>query len=104
VSVPYLLLIYEKQIKNGRQQLNYSERVARLKLPVLEEQLLQLKEGAERFTRLLGEEKFKFDSERDKLIKLSGIIESELKKIREFIIHLIQRLQFVFQCQFPIYS
>lgn len=31
-----MLLFAEKQIKNGRQQLNYSERVARLKLPVLE--------------------------------------------------------------------
>ncbi len=57
--------------------------MARLKLPELEEQLLQLKEEAERFTRLLGEEKSKFDSERDKLVKLSGIIESDLKKIRE---------------------
>ncbi len=72
----------EKQIKNGRQQLNYSEGVARLKFPELEELLLQLKEEAERFTRLLGEEKYKFDSERDKLVKLSGIIESDLKKIR----------------------
>lgn len=78
-----MLLFAEKQIKNGRQQLNYSERVARLKLPELEELLLQLKEEAERFTRLLGEEKYKFDSERDKLVKLSGIIESDLKKIRE---------------------
>ena len=78
-----MLLFAEKQIKDGRQQLNYSERVARLKLPELEEQLLQLKEEAERFTRLLGEEKDKFDRERDKLVKLSGIIESDLKKIRE---------------------
>lgn len=78
-----MLLFAEKQIKNERQQLNYSERVARLKLPELEELLLQLKEEAERFTRLLGEEKSKFDSERDKLIKLSGSIESDLKKIRE---------------------
>ena len=78
-----MLLFAEKQIKNGRQHLNYSERVARLKLPELEELLLQLKEEAERYTRLLGEEKSKFDSERDKLIKLSGIIESDLKKIRE---------------------
>ena len=78
-----MLLFAEKQIKNGRQQLNYSERVARLKFPELEELLLQLKEEAERFTRLLGEEKYKFDSERDKLVKLSGIIESDLKKIRE---------------------
>lgn len=78
-----MLLLAEKQIKNGRQHLNYSERVARLKLPELEEQLLQLKEEAERFTRLLGEEKSKFDSERDKLLKLSGSIESDLKKIRE---------------------
>lgn len=78
-----MLLFAEKQIKNGRQQLNYSERVARLKLPELEELLLQLKEETERFTRLLGEEKSKFDSERDKLIKLSGSIESDLKKIRE---------------------
>lgn len=78
-----ILLFAEKQIKNGRQHLNYSERVARLKLPELEEQLLQLKEEAERFTRLLGEEKDKFGSERDKLLKLSGSIESDLKKIRE---------------------
>ena len=49
----------------------------------MEELLLQLKEEAERFTRLLGEEKYKFDSERDKLVKLSGIVESDLKKIRE---------------------
>ena len=69
-----MLLLAEKQIKNGRHHLNYSERVARLKLPELEEQLLQLKEKAERFTRLLGEEKSKFDSERDKLLKLSGSI------------------------------
>ena len=58
-------MLAEKQIKNGRQQLNYSERVSRLKFPELEELLLQLKEEAERFTRLLGEEKYKFDSERD---------------------------------------
>ena len=51
-----MLLFAEKQIKNGRQRLNYSERVARLKFPELEELLLQLKEEAERFTRLLGEE------------------------------------------------
>lgn len=80
----YRMLLYaEKRIKDDRQHLNYSERVSRLKLPELEEQLLQLKEEAERFTRLLGEEKDKFDRERDKLVKLSGIIESDLKKIRE---------------------
>ena len=80
----YRMLLYaEKRIKDDRQHLNYSERVSRLKLPELEEQLLQLKEEAERFTRLLGEEKDKFDRERDKLVKLSGIIESDLKKVRE---------------------
>ena len=80
----YRMLLYaEKRIKDDRQHLNYSERVSRLRLPELEEQLLQIKEEAERFTRLLGEEKDKFDRERDKLVKLSGIIESDLKKIRE---------------------
>lgn len=78
-----MLLFAEKQIKNGREQLNYAERMARLKLPELEEQLLLLKEEAERFARLLGEEKSKYNSERDKLVKSSGSIESKLKEIRE---------------------
>ena len=69
-----MLLYAEKRIKDDRQHLNYSERVSRLRLPELEELLLQLNDEAERFTRLLGEEKDKFDRERDKLVKLSGSI------------------------------
>lgn len=78
-----MLLFAEKQIKDRREQLNYAEKTARRTLPELEEQLLQLKGESERYMRLLGEEKDKFDNERDRLIKLSGIIESDLKKIRE---------------------
>lgn len=78
-----MLLFAEKQIENGREQLNYSEKMARRKLPELEEQLLQLERDAERYMRLLGEEEDKFDKEHDRLIKLSGIIESDLKRIKE---------------------
>lgn len=80
----YRTLLYSKnQIENGRAELNYSEKMALHKLPVLEEQIITLSKEVERYTRLLGEEKDKFDNERDKLIKQSGIIESDLKKIRE---------------------
>lgn len=77
------LLFSKKQIEEGRAELNYSEKMARRKLPELEEQIVELKREAERYTRLLGEEKDKFDNERDKLIKQSGIIDSDLKKIRD---------------------
>lgn len=77
------LLFSKKQIEEGRAELNYSEKMARRKLPELEERIVELKREAERYTRLLGEEKDKFDNERDKLIKQSGIIDSDLKKIRD---------------------
>ena len=72
------LLFSKKQIEEGRAELNYSEKMARRKLPELEEQIVELKREAERYTRLLGEEKDKFDNERDKLIKQSGIMDASL--------------------------
>lgn len=77
------LLYLRKQIEDGRAELNYSEKAALQKLPVLEEQVASLEREAERYVRLLGEEKEKFDSERDKLIKQSGIIEADLRKIKD---------------------
>lgn len=77
------LLFSKKQIEDRRAELNYAEKAAIRKLPELEEQISFLGREVERYTRLLGEEKEKFDNERDGLIKRSGIIDSELKKIRE---------------------
>lgn len=77
------LLFLKKQIEDRRAELNYAEKAAIRKLPELEEQISFLGREVERYTRLLGEEKEKFDNERDGLIKRSGIIDSELKKIKE---------------------
>lgn len=77
------LLYSKKQIEDGRAELNYSEKMARNRIPELEEQLVSLKKKAERYARLLGEEKEKYDKDRDERIRRSGIIDSELKKIKE---------------------
>ena len=45
----------------------------------LEEQIASLNKEVERYNRLLNEEKYKFEQERDKLVKQSGIIESDVK-------------------------
>lgn len=80
----YRTLLYsKKQIENGRAELNYSEKMAQRRLPVLEERIGTLNREIERYVRLLSEEKDKFDNERDKLIKQSGIIDSDLRKIRD---------------------
>lgn len=77
------LLFEKKQIEDGRAELNYSEKTALQALPGLEERIASLSREVERYNRLLGEEKDKYDNERDKLVKQSGIIESDLKKIRD---------------------
>lgn len=51
-------------------------------LPRLEEQIASLNKEVERYNRLLNEEKDKFEQERDKLVKQSGIIESDLKSVK----------------------
>lgn len=77
------LLFSKKQIEERRAELNYSEKMARLKLPEIEEQIKALKSEYQRYERLLGEEKDKFENERIKLIRQGGIIDSDLKKIEE---------------------
>ena len=76
------LLYSKKQIDDGRAELNYSEKMALQMLPRLEEQIASLNKEVERYNRLLNEEKDKFEQERDKLVKQSGIIESDLKSVK----------------------
>ncbi len=84
VMKDYRKLLYSKsQIDDRRAELNFSEKAARRRLPELEGQIEELVREAERYARLLGEEKDKYDNERDKLVKQSGIIDSDLKKIKD---------------------
>lgn len=80
----YRLLLYQKkQIDEGRGELNFAEKIAKQMLPVLEEQIVGIRENVERGKRLIGEEKKKYDIERDKLIKVDGVLEDKLKSIKE---------------------
>lgn len=79
----YRTLLYsKKQIEDGSAELNYAEKVTRRKLPELDEQIALLGKEVERHNRLLGEEKDKFNRERDKLNQQKGSIETELQKIK----------------------
>lgn len=80
----YRHLVYiKKQIKEGREELNFAEKTAREKLPVLQKEIAQTKEKYERATRLIGEEQEKYQKERERLIGQKGGVDTELKRIKE---------------------
>ena len=79
----YRTLLYsKKQIEDGRAELNYAEKDARRRFPELDEQIDLLNKEVERYTRLLGEEREKFNRERDKLNQQKGSIDADLQKIK----------------------
>ena len=78
----YRTLLYsKKQIEDGRAELNYAEKDACRRLPELDEQIALLNKEVERYNRLLGEEREKFNRERDKLNQQKGSIDADLQKI-----------------------
>ena len=77
------LLYSQKQLEEGRAELNYAEKAAHDMLPVLEEQIQEAEEKRARLARLVGEERGKYSAERDKLVRREGAIADDLKRIRE---------------------
>lgn len=77
------LLYARKQVEEGRAELNFAEKAAQQRLPLLEEEIRQEQEKVDRLKRLIGEEKAKHDTERDKLIRRDGSLADKLKQIRE---------------------
>jgi len=77
------LLYARKQVEDGRVELNFAEKAAHQRLPLLEEEIRQIQEKLERIKRLISEEKAKHDTERDKLIRLDGSLAEKLKQIKE---------------------
>lgn len=77
------LLYTRKQVEDGRAELNFAEKAAHQRLPLLEEEIRQIQEKLERMKRLISEEKDKHDAERDKLIRLDGSLAERLKQIKE---------------------
>ncbi len=77
------LLYAKKQVEEGREELNFAEKAARQKLPILEEEIKQAEEKLERIKRLMGEEETKYDAERDKLSRREGEVTADLKRIKE---------------------
>lgn len=77
------LLYSQKQLEEGRAELNYAEKAAHDMLPVLEEQIQEAEEKRARLVRLVGEERGKYSAERDKLVRREGAIADDLKRIRE---------------------
>ena len=54
------LLYSQKQLEEGRAELNYAEKAAHDMLPVLEEQIQEAEEKRARLVRLVGEERGKY--------------------------------------------
>lgn len=84
------LLYIKKQIKEEREKLNFSEKIAKEKLPLFEKEVQEVQEKQNRIKRLISEENNKYQKEREKLIGEKGGIDDKLKTIK-------QRLQFYAQ-------
>ena len=80
----YRQLLYEKQqIREARTELNYAEKEAAKQMPVLTEEIKELQEKVDRYVRLLGEEKEKFQKDNEKYTKEGAVYEEKLKTARE---------------------
>lgn len=84
----YRDLIYtQKQIAEGRAELNFAEKRALHEIPLVKEELAKAETERERLLRLMGELQQKYTKERDGLITEIGVINDLLKKIREKRLH-----------------
>ena len=84
----YRDLIYtQKQIGEGRAELNFAEKQALHEIPLVKEEQAKAETERERLLRLMGELQQKYTNERDGLIRDIGIISDLLKKIREKRLH-----------------
>lgn len=84
----YRDLIYtQKQIGEGRAELNFAEKRALCEIPLVKEKLAKAETERERLLRLMGELQQKYTKERDGLITEIGVINDLLKKIREKRLH-----------------
>lgn len=84
----YRDLIYtQKQIGEGRAELNFAEKRALHEIPLVKEEQAKAETERERLLRLMGELQQKYTNERDGLIRDIGIINDLLKKIREKRLH-----------------
>ena len=80
----YRDLIYtQKQIGEGRAELNFAEKRALHEIPLVKEELAKAETERERLLRLMGELQQKYTKERDGLITEIGVINDLFKKIRE---------------------
>ena len=84
----YRDLIYtQKQIGEGRAELNFAEKRALHEIPLVKEEQTKAETERERLLRLMGELQQKYTKERDGLITEIGVINGLFKKIREKRLH-----------------
>ncbi len=84
----YRDLIYtQKQIGEGRAELNFAEKRALHEIPLVKEEQAKAETERERLLRLMGELQQKYTKERDGLITEIGVINDLLRKIREKRLH-----------------
>lgn len=77
----YRDLIYtQKQIGEGRAELNFAEKQALHEIPLVKEEQAKAETERERLLRLMGELQQKYTNERDGLIRDIGIINDLLKR------------------------
>lgn len=77
------LLYTHRQIKEGRAELNFAEKLSQEEIPRLKEKISQTTTDRQRFVRLIEELKQKYEKERDALIAQMGGIDTLLKQIRD---------------------
>lgn len=77
------LLYTHRQIKEGRAELNFAEKLSQQEIPRLKEKISQSTADKERFVRLTEELKQKYEKERDVLIAQMGGIDTLLRQIRD---------------------
>ena len=84
----YRDLIYtQKQIGEGRAELNFAEKRALHEIPLVKEELAKAERERERLLRLMGELQRKYTQERDGLITDIGIINDLLRNIHKKRLH-----------------
>ena len=74
------LLNNRRQIREGRKELNYAERIAQELLPQYRIDIQTSETECSRLARLKGEEQEKYGIERDKLSRELGVLDAQLKK------------------------
>ncbi len=74
------LLNNRRQIREGRKELNYAERIAQELLPQYRLDIQTSETECSRLARLKGEEQEKYGIERDKLSRELGVLDAQLKK------------------------